>query len=154
MSTVVATDLQNVAMTEDLLARIQREMHERLRELRGAVDEHDRLAAELRALDVPVQPAPNVRRGSVGCESPYTQPHARIASPKAARLMHAPRRPSLDRHGLTLARMSTPERTPVEHDLVATHFSEIDPIDSIDSIDSIPGIDEVDAEAEAYERSL
>lgn len=50
--------------------------------------------------------------------------------------------------------MSTPERTPVEHDLVATDDSDIDPIDSIDSIDSIPGIDEVDAEAEAYERSL
>ena len=40
-------------MTEDLLTRIQRETHERLRELRGAVDEHDRLQAELRALDAP-----------------------------------------------------------------------------------------------------
>ena len=45
-------------MTEDLLTRIQRETHERLSELRGAVDEHDRLQAELSALDaVPEPPA-------------------------------------------------------------------------------------------------
>jgi hypothetical protein len=43
---------------ENLLTKIQREMHERLRELRGAVDEHDRLTAELRALqDIPEPPA-------------------------------------------------------------------------------------------------
>ena len=38
-------------MSEDLLIRIQRETHERLRELQGAVDEHDRLRGELRVLD-------------------------------------------------------------------------------------------------------
>ena len=38
-------------MAEDLLTRIQRETHERLRELQGAVDEHERLRGELRVLD-------------------------------------------------------------------------------------------------------
>lgn len=37
------------SMTEDVLGRIQREMHERLRELRCAVEEHDRLVADLEA---------------------------------------------------------------------------------------------------------
>ncbi len=43
-------------MTEDLLTRIQRETHERLCELRGAVDEHDRLTAELSDLDLTTEP--------------------------------------------------------------------------------------------------
>jgi hypothetical protein len=43
-------------MDEDLLTKIQRETHERLRELRAAVDEHDRLAGELRALDAAPEP--------------------------------------------------------------------------------------------------
>ncbi len=43
-------------MTIDLLTRIQRETHERLCELRGAVDEYDRLQGELRALDAAPKP--------------------------------------------------------------------------------------------------
>jgi hypothetical protein len=42
---------RGIPMTDDLLRRIEREMDERLEELSGAVDEHDRLAGELRALD-------------------------------------------------------------------------------------------------------
>jgi hypothetical protein len=37
---------------EDLLTRIKRETHERLEELRAAVEESDRLRGELRALAV------------------------------------------------------------------------------------------------------
>lgn len=44
-------------MDEDLLTKIQRETHERLCELRGAVDEHDRLTGELSALDAVPEPA-------------------------------------------------------------------------------------------------
>ena len=44
------------SMDEDLLTRIQRETHERLRELRKAVDEHDRLQADLSVLDKPPEP--------------------------------------------------------------------------------------------------
>jgi hypothetical protein len=67
-------------MREDLLTRIQREMNERLQELRGAVDERDRLQADLRALKPPASP----RRGSVGCEPPRTP----VVSQKVLRLMH------------------------------------------------------------------
>jgi len=43
-------------MPEDLLTRIQRETHERLCELRAPVDEHNRLQAELRALETDPEP--------------------------------------------------------------------------------------------------
>jgi hypothetical protein len=43
-------------MAEDLLTRIQRELQERIEELHGAVQERDRLQAELRALDVAPEP--------------------------------------------------------------------------------------------------
>lgn len=129
-------------MSEDLLTRIQREMHERLEGLRGAVDEHDRLAGDLRALDAGLIPAAgNARRGSVGCELP----RARMVSPKVARLMHAPRRPSLERPGL--ARISTSERSLLEDDLAAG-------VDLFPGADPCLGIDGVDVEAERYERSL
>jgi hypothetical protein len=48
--------LTKSSMDEDLLTRIQRETHERLRELRGAVEEHDRLQADLSMLDTPPEP--------------------------------------------------------------------------------------------------
>lgn len=75
---------------EDLLSRIGREMHERLEELRGAVDERDRLQADLRALDA-------VPERFVGSPEPLCRG---LVSPKVAWLMHTPRRPALERPGI------------------------------------------------------
>jgi hypothetical protein len=44
-------------MAEDLLTRIQRELQERMEALRGTVAEHDRLQADLRALDAEPEPS-------------------------------------------------------------------------------------------------
>jgi hypothetical protein len=89
-------------MNEDLLTKIQREMDERLEELRGAVDEHDRLSGELRALqDIPEPPV--VREPPANVVRFPERPRlsrARIVSPKVARLMRAPRRPALERAGV------------------------------------------------------
>ena len=176
--------LTKYSMGEDLLTRIQRETHERLRELRGAVGEHDRLAAELRTLDAgrssPPDPAPEaVTVPPVASESPVglntepeppvvcppppaalqgvlkpsvvrtppidpepsanvvrlpdrssRLPRTRMVSPKIARLMRAPRRPALERAGVVR---------------VGAGRS--------DSSTEAP-VDELDAEAELYERSL
>jgi hypothetical protein len=91
-------------MAEDLLSRIQRQLQERLEELRGAVEERDRLQADLGALDAnpsapmsdPDPVAKNVLRFPVRREPV----RARVVSPKVARLMLAPRRPSLERSGI------------------------------------------------------
>jgi hypothetical protein len=106
------------SMDEDLLTRIQRETHERLRELRGAVDEHDRLQADLSVLDKPPEPLadlepiaalkavpepPVVSKPSGNVVRLPTRPRlprTRIVSPKVARLMRAPRRPALERAGV------------------------------------------------------
>jgi hypothetical protein len=161
-------------MDEDLLTKIQRETHERLRELRGAVDEHDRLSGELGALDVGPEPpvglepptaleavpelgvAPEWPVG-LGVESePPATPEAvlepspdnvppanvvrlpvrrplsrtRMVSPKVARLMRAPRRPALERAGVVRVGAGRVDTSPDEL------------------------VDEVDAEAEVYERSM
>lgn len=145
-------------MAEDLVARIQRELEERMEELRGAVEERDRLQADLRALDAvadppvafgppvlgeplagspepraaPVWPAVvgeplGVLEPAVACEAvapesavvadlPPVDPgppshvvrcpgrreplRKRTVSSKVARLMHAPRRPALERSGI------------------------------------------------------
>jgi hypothetical protein len=147
-------------MTDDLLTRIQREMHERLRELRGAVDEHDRLAADFEALEAapgapvdrepPADPEPLVDPESlVATEAPValepppanvvrlpvrrTPPRTRMVSPKVARLMHAPRRPALERSGVV--------RVGAAHG------------ESVDLAPDEP-VDEIDAEAEVYERAV
>jgi hypothetical protein len=120
-------------MIEDLLTRIQRETHERLRELRHAVYEHDRLQGELGTLDaapeppaeVPELPA-NVVRLPVRPRVSRTQ----MVSPKVARLMRAPRRPALERAGVVRVGAGR-----------------------VDSLAAETG-DEMDAEAEVYERSL
>jgi hypothetical protein len=115
-------------MDEDLLTRIQRETCERLLELRGTVDEHDRLQAELSALDTPPEPptaldidselptapeadpepprdpeppvAPEPSAKVVRLPTRPRLPRTRIVSPKVARLMRAPRRPALERAGV------------------------------------------------------
>jgi hypothetical protein len=150
-------------MTDDLLARIQREMHERLQELRGAVDEHDRLAANLEALEAapgqPVDPearvdpdppeSPADPESLVATEAPValepppanvvrlpvrpTLPRTRTVSPKVARLMHAPRRPALERSGVVRVGAAHGERVDLAPD---------------------EPVDEIDAEAEVYERAV
>ena len=90
-------------MTEDLLTRIEREMNERLEALRGAVEEHDRLALDLRALNAPPEP-PALGEGPpanvVRLAGTRSIPRTRRVSPKVARLMRAPRRPALERSGV------------------------------------------------------
>jgi hypothetical protein len=119
-------------MTEDLLTRIQRETHERLRELRGAVDEHDRLQGELGALEaVPeprVVPEPSVHVMRFPARRPLSR--TRAVSPKVARLMHAPRRPALERSGVVRVGAARLDCAPDEP------------------------VDEIDAEAELYEHSI
>jgi hypothetical protein len=114
-------------MAEDLLTRIQRQLQERMAELRGAVEERDRLQADLRALedsstapeDSPTAldpaPAPTAPDPQPAAPDPAPEPvaknvlrfpvrhepaRARVVSPKVARLMFAPRRPSLERSGI------------------------------------------------------
>jgi hypothetical protein len=163
-------------MSEDLLTRIQRETRERLRELRVAVDEHDRLQGDLRALQgVPgssaereliTGPAP-----PVGLEPPVASrppdlpdslvvpesspmnamrspagrslPPPRMVSPKVARLMCSPRRPVLERPGVAQVGAGSS----LEDDLAAG-------VDLFPGVDPCLGLDEVDVEAERYERSL
>jgi hypothetical protein len=167
-------------MDEDLLTKIQRETHERLRELRAAVDEHDRLAGELRALDAAPEPPadlePPVAREAVPEPRVVPEPHVdtepsvdpepltnvvrfptrhepertaavspqaarpmsptsrpargHVVSPKVARLMHAPRRPALERAGVVRVGAARLDCTPEEP------------------------VEEVDVEAEVYERSI
>jgi hypothetical protein len=119
-------------MNDDLLTRIQREMDGRLEVLRGAVDEHDRLPADLRALqDIPEPPV--VREPSANVvRLPARRPlsRTRMVSPKVARLMRAPRRPALERSGVVrvgAARLDASMDEPA---------------------------DEIDTEAELYEHSL
>jgi hypothetical protein len=131
-------------MAEDLLTRIQRQLQERMAELRGAVEERDRLQADLRALEdnpaapedsptaldpeptaldpeptalapEPTAPAPEAPAPVPEPAAPDPEPvaknvlrfpvrheprRARVVSPKVARLMFAPRRPSLERSGI------------------------------------------------------
>jgi len=122
-------------MAEDLLTRIQRQLQERMAELRGAVEERDRLQADLRALEdssmapgpsptapdpqptalapEPTAPAPEASVPEPAAPDPepvaknvlrfpvrHEPARARVVSPKVARLMFAPRRPSLERSGI------------------------------------------------------
>jgi hypothetical protein len=165
-------------MSQDLLTRIQRELCERLRELRSAVDEHVRLTAELqglRALPEPVaahesvagtsshvvleqpvasrppdlpdslvvaEPLPaNGTRSPAMCSLPRT----RMVSPKVARLMCPQGRPALGYPGIPRTRASMDRD--LGDDLTAG-------VDLFPGADPHLGLDEVDVEAERYERSL
>jgi hypothetical protein len=96
----------------DLLSRIEQELQERMETLHPAVEECDRLQADLTALEVapeqPVVPEPSVEPGASAEPEPSARatrlpvhelPRTRMVSSKVARLMLAPRRPSLDRSG-------------------------------------------------------
>lgn len=147
-------------MVEDLLRRIQREMNERLGELHGAVVEHDRLAAELKRLqNVPGPPAErdpgagpqlcvipgctplNVRRSPAA----RSLPRPPMVSRKVTRLMCSQPGPALERPGVP--RSSAKAHRPPKDDLAAA-------VDLFPGGDPHLALDEVDAEAERYERSL
>jgi hypothetical protein len=124
---------------EDLLARIKRQTHERLKELSEAVEESKRLRAELEALEA--QPemlvedlgiedadpqtgdadsgteegAPELSSNVIRLPAARQLPHRSIVSPNLARLMRS-------RQGLSIERPGTP-------------------------------LDEVDEEVEPYERA-
>lgn len=165
-------------MSNDLLTRIQRETRERLRELRSAVDEHDRLQGDLRALqdasgssaesesrDGPQSPVvldpPIASRSPALPDSLFVPesspakatrlsavrllPRTRIVSPKVARLMRSPRRPSLGRPDVPC--VGAGARVALKDDLASG-------IDLFPGADPHLGLDEVDVEAERYERSL
>jgi hypothetical protein len=91
-------------MTEDLLTRIQGQLQERMAQLRDAVEERDRLQIDLAALDAdhtasepdPQPVAHNLLRLPVRREPARARA---VVSSKVARLMLAPRRPSLERSG-------------------------------------------------------
>lgn len=72
-------------MTMDLLTNIQRELDERLSGLRGAVEEHDRLQAELNALDTPAGAAPEAlaNPGPAARPEPRVEPAADPEPPEA-----------------------------------------------------------------------
>jgi hypothetical protein len=166
-------------MSEDLLARIQREIRQRLGELRRAVGEHDRLQDDLRALQAlpgssaegeacsgPQSPVvlepplasrqPDLPDSLVVAESSPANdmrspamrslPRTPAVSPKVARLMRSPRRPSVLRWpGVPCVDAGT--RVAQENDLAAG-------VDLFPGVDPCLGLDEVDVEAERYERSL
>ncbi len=101
-------------MAHDLLSRIRGELQERMRALRPAVDECERLQNDLRALqdapEPPAAPEPVLASESPVVDEPSasvtrlrparTLPRTRMVSPKVARLMHTPRRPALERRGV------------------------------------------------------
>ncbi len=144
-------------MAEDLLRRIRREMHERLEELRGSVDERDRLQADLRALDAGLKPAASTRRSSVGCE-----PERKLAvSPKVVRLMHAPRRPSLERSGAVRVGLAYADPSPEADSSLEAGSSlevgsspEADSSPEVGSSPEVDPVDGVDRQAELYECSI
>ena len=83
-------------MAEDLVARIQQELDERMTELRGAVEESDRLEAELSVLDGAGGP---VVERVLRFPTRREPAHRRLVSAKVARLLLAPRRPAPERSG-------------------------------------------------------
>jgi hypothetical protein len=80
-------------MTTDLLTRIQQETHERLRELRDAVDEHDRLQGELRTLDTTAEP-PGDPWPAAGPEPPLAREMPVAVEPALAPEMPVAREPA------------------------------------------------------------
>ncbi|MFI4977414.1 MAG: hypothetical protein ACHQC8_01860 [Solirubrobacterales bacterium] len=159
-------------MTEDLLRRIQREMHERLRELRGAVDEHDRLTAELRALqDTPeapasVDPVPPVDREPLVASEPPAAleavPEPLVASEAPVALdiapelpvnvVRLPARPQLSRTRMVSPKVARLMHTPRRPALERSGIVRV----GAGRLDRTPDepVDGVDVEAEVYERSL
>jgi hypothetical protein len=159
-------------MADDLLTRIEREMDERLEELQGAVDEHDRLAGELRALqdipeppvdlgpavapklaaapELPVASEPNVAAKPSAAVD--IAPELPIAHEQPTNVVRLPARRPLSRTRMVspkVARlMRAPRRPALERaGVVRVGAARLDsPVDE--------PADEVDVEGELFERSL
>jgi len=159
-------------MNEGLLTKIQREMDERLRELRGAVDEHQRLTAELSALqDVPEPP---VDLGPAVAPEPATAPKLPVASEPnvaakppavadiAREMLIAPEPPTnvvrfpaplpLSRTRMVSPKVARLMRAPRRPALERSGVVRM----GASRLDSSPDemVDETDTEAEVYERSM
>jgi hypothetical protein len=160
------------SIDEDLLTRIQRETHERLRELREAVDEHDRLQADLNVLDMPPEPPtdlepiaalkagpelPVVSKLSAALDTdselpvaPEDVPEPSVVSKPSANVVRLPTRPRLPRTRMVspkVARlMHAPRRPALERAGVVRVGA-----GRLDSSTEEP-VDELDAGI--YERSL
>jgi hypothetical protein len=96
-------------MTQDLLTKIRREMHEHMDQLRFAVEERDRLQAGLEALhaepeppaalNVDPGPSADLKPSAAVLPFPVRREPARtpVVSPRAPRLISAPPRPARTR---------------------------------------------------------
>jgi hypothetical protein len=153
---------------EDLLTRIQRETHERLCELREAVDEHDRLQADLSVLDKPPEP-PTALEPIVALkaapESPVTTkppaaldtdselpvvPEPPVASKPSANVVRLPTRPRLPRARMVSPKVARLMRAPRRPALERAGVVRVG-AGRLDSSTEEP-VDELDTEV--YERSL
>jgi hypothetical protein len=161
-------------MDEDLLTRIQRETHERLCELRGAVDEHDRLQADLTVLDTPPEPpadpepaaalkaAPeppvvSKSRAALDTDSalpvaPEAVPRPPMAAEPSANVVRLRTRPRLSRTRMVSPKVARLMRAPRRPALERAGVVRVG-VGRLDSSTQVP-VDELDAEAGAYERSL
>jgi hypothetical protein len=121
-------------MAEDLLTRIQHELQERMDQLRPAMEERDRLRADLQALDaapdppvrpestpaLDIAPEPSVapeRHAAVLCFPARREPtRTGLLSPVARRLIPAPLPPTRTRmvSPKVLRLMHTPRRPALE----------------------------------------
>ncbi len=79
-------------MADDLLSKIRVQTHERMRALRPAVDEHERLLADLRALDQEVGVAEETVVRAADMEVGVPCRARPLVSPKVLRLMGPPGR--------------------------------------------------------------
>jgi hypothetical protein len=155
-------------MDEDLLTKIQRETHERLRELRGAMDEHDRLQGELSALDTaPVSPVgleppaalEAVPEQSVALDvesEPPATPEA-VLEPALdpappANVVRFPARRALSRTRMVSPKVARLMRAPRRPALERPGVLRVG-AGRVDTFLEEP-VDEVDVEAELYEHSL
>jgi hypothetical protein len=97
---MIETPMVESQTTEDLLTRIKRETHERLEELHPAVDENERLRAELRALEAqPEMEASNPERVAEVLSFPTRPSRTPLVSPKITRLMRSRQGLSVERTG-------------------------------------------------------
>lgn len=166
---------------EDLLTRIQRETHERLHELRAAIDEHDRLQADLSRLDTPPEPptepqpdpdpAATLKAApeppvaskppatldtdhelSVAPEDLANVPKSPVAVEPSANVVRLPTRPRLSRTRTVSPKVARLMRAPRRPALERAGIVRVG-AGRLDSSTEVP-VDEFDAEAEVYERSL
>jgi hypothetical protein len=158
-------------MDEDLLTKIQREMDERLRELRGAVDEHDRLQGDLSALqDVPAPPV--VREPPVDAEPPAdpglpVDPEPLLASEPPAAPNVAPESPVAPEPLANVVRL--PARHPPRIRMVSPKVARLMRVPRRPALEragvvrvgagrvgssAAELVDEIDVEGELFERSL